>query len=166
MFFNIFILYCKYKVSLTSLSEVMKWKIVPVIPFLPFSWRRPSHRHKHLQKNIGPIKTYCSYDKLTTKTDVVSNKGHQKFPPENEECVLDWWEPFSHVCMVVISFHFHPFPASKFRVLLAIWFVSFYNPNSLVSGENVWCSYKKASYRSHLLPDNHLPFLFWPHDPV
>ena len=38
---------------------------------------------------IGPTKTYCSYDKLTTKTDVVSNKGHQKFPPENEECVLD-----------------------------------------------------------------------------
>ena len=115
---------------------------------------------------IGPIKTYCSYDNLTKKTDVVSNKGHQKFPPENEECVLDRCEPFSHVCRVVISFHFHPFPASKFRVLLAIWFVSFYNPNSLVSGENVWCSYKKASYRSHLLPDNHLPFLFWPHDPV
>ena len=68
--------------------------------------------------------------------------------------------------MFVISFHFHPFPASKFRVLLAIWFVSFYNPNSLVSGENVWCSYEKASYRSHLLPDNHLPFLSWPHDPV
>ena len=45
----------------------------------------------NIYKNIyiGPIKTYCSYDKLTTKTDVVSNKGHQKFPPENEECVLD-----------------------------------------------------------------------------
>ena len=62
--------------------------------------------------------------------------------------------------------HQFPFPASKFRVLLAIWFVSFYNPNSLVSRENVWCSYEKASYRSHLFPDNHLPFLSWPHDPV
>ena len=44
----------------------------------------------NIYKNIYiEPKTYCSYDKLTTKTDVVSNKGHQKFPPENEECVLD-----------------------------------------------------------------------------
>ena len=40
-------------------------------------------KHINIYNNIQGQLTYCSYDKLTTKNDIVSKKGHQKFPPEN-----------------------------------------------------------------------------------
>ena len=61
----------------------MTWKVVPVIPFLLFSLRRPSHRHKHLQNILDQLKLTVLTTYWRQKNNIVSSKGHQRFPPED-----------------------------------------------------------------------------------
>ena len=131
-------------------------------------------KHINIYNNIQGQLTYCSYDKLTTKNDIVSKKGHQKFPPENVIKKLNQigklstvFHPCFHTNEQQICACIPMFQTNEKLSLMVAWsssvsiscfkvqssighlvFGFFDSQNSTVSGGNVWCSYEKASQGS------------------
>ena len=121
---------------------------------------------KHIYSNIQGQLTYCSYDKLTTKNDIVSKKGHQKFPPENVIKKLNQigklstvFHPCFHTNEQQICTCIPMFQTNEKLSLMVVWSSSvsiscfkvqssighlvffFDSENSLVSEWNSWCPY-------------------------